>query len=221
MKIREYYETQEFAEIANISLKTLSRLKKQLLQDNPKTKKVKYKSKPFKYHYTLLKKYLSPSAYNLFLENKSLRNTIKCLKQPDTLAHKLFQMDWTWWCTIAYKEELSADSCSRHMDTFYNQIENVYGENTDLRIYYTTESFSSQEGHHNHFVMNVSDISQHYSIKQDLESYFKGNRIDIQKYDEELPCIFYSEKQGLKGINWNIYGNNLTQEGIKYEVKSK
>jgi hypothetical protein len=216
MIFKEYLNTQEFAQIAGITVKTVGRLKKEILKRNPNTTKINTKKRPHKLHHSLLKEYLSPEVYEVFLENKSLRNTIQCLRQTDSMGYKMFQLDWTWWCTVSYKDEFTPDQCRCRMDGFYHHILDKFGNNTNIRMYYTTESFNSRQGNHNHFVFDVTDPKLHFIVKQELEEYLKGNRIEVKKYDESLPCIFYSEKEGLKGTAWDIWGNNLEADGLRY-----
>ncbi|MFY0602590.1 MAG: hypothetical protein JXQ93_01475 [Flavobacteriaceae bacterium] len=217
MKFREYYNTKEFAELANKNEKTIRRLKKRLIENKPKTRLV-LEGKPDKYHYSLLRRYLSPRIYQIILDNKSYTNTIRCLKKTDTLEYKLFKMPWKWWCTASYSRELNRGICRDVMTKFYNQIEGKYGEKTKLRMFYTTESFSYRdEAHHNHFVIDVSDSKYHYSIKKELENYFRNDRLYIENYDEYKPCIFYCGKENLNGTAWDILGNDLKTDGICYD----
>lgn len=216
MIFKEFYTTQEFAELAKIVPKTVRRLKDKILKQNPITGKIKHSKKPYKFHHSLLKEFLSPNIYSLILENKSLRNTIKCLRETDSLGYKLFQLDWTWWCTVAYKYEFTSDQCRMQMDEFYKHVEEKFGSETGLRMYYTTESFDNRQGNHNHFVFNVTNPKMRYTLKNELEDFLGKNRLDVKKYDAELPCIFYSGKEGLQGTAWDIWGNNLKEDGVKY-----
>lgn len=218
---KEYYDTQEFAVLAKKSEKTLGRLKEKLLKENPSTKKVRHKSKPHKFHHSLLKQYVSEEMYSLILRCKSMANTIKCLKRTASLEHKLFKLDWTWWCTVAYRYEMSAEQCRTQMDSFYEHITCAYGDSSYLRMYYTTESFNTREGNHNHFVLHVSNPELQYVVKKELENYFQNERLDVQDYDDNLPCIFYTGKEGHRGTAWDLFGNNLTHDGLQYEDKGK
>ncbi len=220
MILKEYYETKEFAKLANVSEKKIYRDKEKYLLKNPNTKKIKHKSKPYKFHHSLLKDYVSEEVYGIILKAKSQNNTILCLKKTDSLGYTLFKMDWTWWCTVAYKNELTGDACRNVMDNLYKTIEDKYGDLSHLRMFYTTESFSTKEGHHNHFVFNASNPDVHYAIKQDIVNLIGKDRHEIETYDETQPCIFYSCKEGLQGTGWDIYGNNLAEDGKAYENKS-
>ncbi|WP_271768767.1 hypothetical protein [Aquimarina algiphila] len=217
MKFKKYYATEEFARLANKDKRTIKRLKKKLITKNPNTNLV-IAGRPDKYHHSLLKKFLSPSIYNIIMNNKSLLNTIRCLSKTDTLEYKLFKMPWKWWCTVSYANELHSNACRDTMNKLYDYIESKYGNKSELRMFYTTESFSCRdEGHHNHFVLDVSEEKYHYSIKKDIEKFLEGNRIYIEKYDELKPCIFYCGKEGLYGTDWDILGNNLKQNGVDYD----
>ena len=217
MEFKNYYVTKDFAKLANKNQKTIKRLKKDLIKNNPNTKLV-IEGRPDKYHYSLLKNYISPRIFKIILDNKSYLNTIKCLKRTDSLEHKLFKMPWKWWCTVSYSNELSKNSCRDVMDKTYHFLENKYGAESSIRMFYTTESFSNRdEAHHNHFVLDVEDANYHYSVKKDLENLFDDNRIHVEKYDDYKPCIFYCTKEGMNGTDWDILGNNLIEDGINYE----
>ena len=217
MKFKEYYETEEFAKLVNRDKKTIRRLKKNILSKYPNSNKI-IQGRPDRYHHTLLKKFLSSDIYQIILDNKSLCNTIRCLKKTDTLEYKLFKMHWNWWCTVSYANELSRDRCRDEMDKLYNYLEHKYGGYTHLRMFYTTESFSNRdEAHHNHFVLDISESKYHYLIKKDIERIFKKDRIHIQEYDEFKSCIFYCGKEGLNSTHWDLLGNNLKNEGIQYD----
>ncbi len=216
-KFKEYYSTNEFASIANLSTKTLTRLKKELIAENPNTLKVKrINGNGNEYHHSLLKRYISPEIFDILLSNKSLRNTISCLKRENTIEHYLFHMPWTFFGTVAYKNELSEDLCFDTMSKVYNTIENIYGDKTIIRMFFTTESFTSAEGNHNHFVLYISNNKLAPKIEMDIKTMLDGNRIHLDSYDDQRPCIFYSGKEGLKGVNWDILGNNLSKDGVEF-----
>ena len=220
MRLKNYYETKDFARLANVTSKTLGRLKERILKENPHTAKIKHGSKPHKFHHSLLKEYLSPDFYKVMLDNRSLRNTISCLRDSDSLGYRLFKMEWTWWCTVSYQQELPASACRIFMDDLYNQLEMKYGDRCVLRMFYTTESYSVRDGNHNHFVLYVSEPSLHFEIRQEMLAIIGANQFDIQKYDEEKPCVFYSCKEGMSGTEWDLWGNNLKEEAANYENQS-
>ena len=62
-KIKNYYSTQQFASLANVSTKTLGRLKKALLNINPETSDVIMKWNKNYYHFTILKQFVSEEVY--------------------------------------------------------------------------------------------------------------------------------------------------------------
>lgn len=106
------------------------------------------------------------------------------------------------------------------MDDLYSQLEAKYGDRCKLRMFYTTESYSVRDGNHNHFVLYVDNPDWHFAVRQDMLTIIGGNHFDIQKYDEDKPCIFYSCKEGMNGTEWDIWGNNLTEDGIQHENQS-
>ena len=214
-KFKEYYDTNEFSSLSNTSIKTLGRLKKRLITENPATRKVIAEKGMNMYHHSLLKEFVSNDIFEILLTNKSLRNTIECLKRVGTLEHYLFHMTWTWFGTVAYKYDLSSDVCFKTMHNIYNALESTYGNKTDIRMFFTTESFSSaKDGNHNHFVLSVSNNKLIPLIEKDIKAMLEGNRIHLVDYDDKQPCIFYNGKEGLQGADWDILGNNLGKEGI-------
>lgn len=94
-------------------------------------------------------------------------------------------------------------------------LEDKYGNSTEIRLFYTTESFTVRDGNHNHFVLYISNPELHYAVKKDMTEYIGTNITDIKPYDEDLPCIFYSSKKGLEGIAWDILGNDLKKDGLE------
>lgn len=65
-EFKNYYDTNQFALLANVSIKTVGRLKKELLANNSGTDEVYNKRNRNYYHYSLLKKFMSADMYELY-----------------------------------------------------------------------------------------------------------------------------------------------------------
>ena len=66
MMLKNYYNTKQFAELANVSSKSLARLKKELIETNPETVAIIQKSNKNYYHYSLLEKFVSGDVYEIY-----------------------------------------------------------------------------------------------------------------------------------------------------------
>ena len=153
-------------------------------------------------------------------ENKSMKNVITCLMDKDTLQMRLWYMDWSYFITVAYKVERNKKSCYRMMHGIFDTLIERYGDQTDIRIFYTTEPFVNRKGYHNHFVIDISNKSLVEVILDEISLYFEYDRIDYRLYDPYKAGLFYMVKNGLHGEDWDILGNNLKNEGEKYLTQS-
>ena len=143
-------------------------------------------------------------------ENNSMRNLIDCLVDKDSLQYRLWQMEWDFFFTIAYKVDRSKKSCFKQMHTLYEEIIKCFGEVTDVRIFFTTEPFKNREGYHNHFVLYIQNKKLHEEIIEFIQDHFKYDRLDHKIYDRYKAGLFYSSKEGLVNEDWDLIGNNLS-----------
>lgn len=151
----------------------------------------------------------------LELENNSMRNIIDNLMDRDSLQTKLWEMDWSFFGTIAYSSDLSKKVCYRLMCSMYEKLEKKYGDETEIRLFFTTEPFRLRDGHHNHFVIYMSSAMCAGQIIDDIEDFFNYDRVDLVAYDKYKAGLFYMTKQGLVNEDWDILGNNLTKDGVE------
>jgi len=156
----------------------------------------------------------------LRLENKSMRSVIEYLVDKDSLASRLWEMEWDFFITVAYKSDRTKNSCFRQMNMIFEELEKVYGDKTEIRMFFTTEPFSSRSGHHNHFSLYVSNKKLHEEIIWMVQDFFNYDRVDIKKYDKFQAGLFYMTKGGLINEDWDLLGNNLIAKGTNYENKS-
>lgn len=150
----------------------------------------------------------------LELENNSMRSIIDNLMDRDSLQTKLWEMNWTFFGTIAYSSDLDKKVCYRLMCTMYNELESKYGDAIDLRLFFTTEPFKVRNGYHNHFVIYTSNSFYAESIAEDIREFFSYDRVDIVGYDKYKAGLFYMTKEGLVNEDWDILYNNLDDDKL-------
>lgn len=95
------------------------------------------------------------------------------------------------------------------INAIYEQLENKYGIDTDLRLFFTTEPFNNRKGYHNHFVLYVKDVKLREQIVSEIKEFFSYDRVDVGIYDRFKAALFYISKEGLVNEDWDILGNNL------------
>lgn len=148
----------------------------------------------------------------LRLENQSMRNLIDCLVDKDSLQYKLWQLDWDFFFTIAYKSDRNKKSCFRQMHSMYESLISKYGDETGIKIFFTTEPFTNRIGYHNHFVLHVENKKLHQQIVEEIQNYFSYDRVDCGVYNKYKAGLFYVSKDGLVNEDWDIIGNNLGKD---------
>lgn len=207
-----YYDEKQFKVKAKTSRSTLYRFYKK----NPELKtetKLEGKRLYPEYH---LKYFNSEIMFDenkvLQLENQSMRNLIDCLVDKESLQYKLWQMNWDFFFTIAYKADRNKKSCFRQMHAVYEKIVNKYGDRTEIRLFFTTEPFTNRVGYHNHFILYVEDKKLHEEVVLLIQEYFSYDKTDVKKYDRYKAGLFYASKEGLINEDWDILGNNLKTE---------
>lgn len=141
------------------------------------------------------------------LENKSLRNLITCLADKDTLQKTFWDMDWSFFVTVAYRAERNKKSCFRLMHLLNDQLTDKYGDETRLRMFFVTEPFANRNGYHNHFALYVENKKIEPQICDYIRKFFEYDRVDIAAYDMFQAGIFYMTKEGLQGDDWDILKN--------------
>ena len=137
-------------------------------------------------------------------ENQSMRNLIDCLEDKSSLQYTFWQMEWSFFFTVAYKLDRQKNSCFKQMHGVYDYLLTKYGNATDLRIFFTTEPFNNRKGYHNHFAIYVEDKRLHEQIVADIKDYFNYDRVDFGIYDRYKAGLFYMSKDGLNGEDWDF-----------------
>lgn len=148
----------------------------------------------------------------LRMENQSMRNLIDCLVDKNSLQYRLWQLDWDFFFTIAYKSDRNKKSCFRQMHSIYETLISKYGDETGVRIFFTTEPFTNRTGFHNHFVLHVENKKLHQQIVEEIKHHFSYDRVDVGIYDKYKAGLFYVSKDGLVNEDWDVLGNNLGKE---------
>lgn len=148
-------------------------------------------------------------------ENSSMKNLINCLMDRNSLSTRLWYLDWSFFFTIAYQTDRNKRSCFRQMHGLYEYLDNKFGEETNLRVFFTTEQFIDRVGYHNHFVIHIINEKLHQEIVAEIQNYFEYDRVDVTNYDKFKAGLFYVAKTGLVNEDWDILGNNLKEDGLK------
>ena len=145
----------------------------------------------------------------LHQENKSMRNLIDCLDNKDPFPQTLWNMNWSFFFTVAYKLDRKKESCFRQMHGLYDFLLDKYGNDTTLRMFFTTEPFTNRKGYHNHFVIHIENRKLHEQLTTDIQEYFSYDRIDVSVYDKYKAGLFYMSKDGLNGDDWDFINSNI------------
>lgn len=150
----------------------------------------------------------------LRLQNQSMKNLINGLMDRESLSTRLWYLDWNFVFTVAYKLERNKLSCYRKMSGLYEMLEKEYGEETTIRLFFTTEPFADRKGYHNHFVVQIGNKKLHERVVETIKDYFNYDRVEAGVYDKYKAILFYVAKEGLVNEDWDIMGNNLEQDGF-------
>lgn len=144
------------------------------------------------------------------LENKSLRRLIDCLADKETIPATFWNLDWSFFFTVAYRLERNKKSCFRMMTAMFEELNQKYGDSSDLRLFFTTEPFTNRKGYHNHFVIYVEDRKFQAQVMNDIQNYFESDRVDFSVYDKYKAGLFYMSKEGLENEDW-YFETNMVQ----------
>lgn len=207
-----YESINDFVRRANTSRTTMHRFYKKypdLFGETIKKKIRRYIPKIHDRYFS--RELLIDEVRNLERENDSMRKIIDHLMDRDSFQAKLWEMGWTFFGTVAYASDLDKKTCYRLMAAMYKELEDKYGDVIDIRLFFTTESFKFRNGHHNHFVIHISNTMYAESIAEDIRTFFSYDRVDIVAYDKYKAGLFYMTKEGLVNEDWDILYNNLEE----------
>ena len=141
-------------------------------------------------------------------ENKSMKNLIDGLMDKESLCRTLWDMDWTYFITVAYKADRNKKSCYRMMDALYEHLVTTFPKAT-IRMFFTTEKFTNRDGYHNHFTLYASNDYYQWIIQETIKDFFQFDRTDIAYYDPYKAGLFYIAKDGLVNEDWDLFGSDL------------
>jgi hypothetical protein len=140
-------------------------------------------------------------------ENQSLRNLIDCLVDKDSLQYRLWEMDWTYFVTVAYKLERDKKGCFHQIHSLFNHLNKKFGYDSTLRLFFTSEPFTNRTGYHNHFVVYVENKHLIEDVYNEIFKFFQYDRVDVKKYDRYKAGLFYISKDGLHYDDWDYIDN--------------
>lgn len=141
-------------------------------------------------------------------QNKSMRNLIDCLMDKNSLQQTLWYMDWSFFGAVAYKAERNKKSCFRMMNALFNDLVEKYGDETGVRLFFSTEPFTNRKGYHNHFVIYIEKKRFHDLVMNSIYEFFYSDRVQLDLYNKYEAGIFYACKDGLINEDWDILLTN-------------
>lgn len=122
------------------------------------------------------------------------------------LQYTLYQKQWSWYGTVAFKVDRGKKFCYHQMSQLFDHLNNLFGK-IGLRIFFTLEPFNWRDGMHVHFILNVRNTSKQAEVINELNNYFKGNRVYLEPYDKYQAGIYYISKMGFQNEDWDILGD--------------
>lgn len=157
--------------------------------------------------------------YKLLQEQRSrdkhriacMKKMLKCLKDKGSMAYRLWDMDWTIIGTVSYKLDRSRNSCFNTMESYYKALVGRFGKRTDIRFFFTTETYEARDAYHNHFVVYLKDTTLWREVEKFTKDYFKYDRVECERYIAEQAWLFYMTKEGIEGTDWNIHYTDKTE----------
>ena len=213
----KYVNVDVFAKKVNKSRRTIFRFYEKKPELKNETKKKNKRLIPMEHL-----KYWNPEL--LYDENKLIadndrkkKNLLDYLHRNDKpIANFFWRFDWTFFIGINYKDERSKDYCISMMNLLYDSLNEKFGNETKLRILFSTEAFEGRNyGHHNHVVLYVQNKKFRKLIEKDVIKFFMNDRVYVDDYDMYKGGIHYMLKEGTQGVDWGVNGNNLEEEGIR------
>jgi hypothetical protein len=132
----------------------------------------------------------------------------------NSLSTQLWNLEWSFFCTVAYSADRNKKSCFKQMHGLYEHLSTKFGDDTALRMFFTTEQFTNRTGFHNHFVLNIGNRKLHNEVLNEIKLYFSFDRVDLSPYDQFKAGLFYASKEDLVNEDWDIIGNNLKSDGM-------
>lgn len=142
---------------------------------------------------------------------KCMKKLLECLRNKDSLAYRLWYMDWTLIGTVSYKLDRSRNSCFNQMKAYYKALTKEFGNRTEIRIFFTTEEYDTRSGHHSHFALNLSDPTLNKEVTQFTSEFFKYDKVECERYMSHKAWLFYISKEGIQRTDWDIQYTDPTE----------
>lgn len=220
-ELKRYYTNNELSEITGKCIKTIERARKRIYKEDQKRppkerlypRLVRRKKKLYKYHHEFLKELMSDFQYKNLTEIRQLQNTVRCLSgNGRSFEAQLSRLNWNYFVTITYPYPQNEDKCGSVMRRLADTMD-LYRFDGDYRMFFTTEPFTTTKGYHNHLVVKL-DNSNEQDVRNLIAYESSKGKVDVKRYNPFKAGVFYITKEGLNGINWDIIGSNLDQDGI-------
>ena len=201
--MKEYLKRKDFLKKARISKSKFYRDKIGLIDKYKHYEKPLFKKivKEVKIHHILLQEYVDDYWVKLESLNNKQQNIINIFKNPNSIEKHLLKHDWKIFATVSPKHDWTEEQCRNQMSKLFELIKDI---NDEVKLFWTSEPFTNRSGYHNHFLIEFSDDNNYLVVKEKVKKYFKGNKVDVQKYDNTKLGAFYICKKGLNGESWDI-----------------
>lgn len=137
-------------------------------------------------------------------ENRQMKNLLDCLVDRNSMPSVLYGMEWSLFITVSYRAERNKKSCFKQMHGLYDSLQLKYGNDTSVRMFFTTEAFTNRVGYHNHFVLHAENKKLLEEITKDITTYFRYDIVDVEPYNRYEAGLFYISKGGLQNEDWDF-----------------
>lgn len=199
-----YHTKEEFIEFAKVSRSTVDRFYREYTELGNERKDVgKRKEIPASHLKYFDKDLMIKNDQEKDKKIKNLQKIIWLVRDENSLASKLWHRDWVFFGTISYNLEFTKSTCYNKMVKMFNQLKNDLDDDSELELFFTTESYSVRDGNHNHFVINcnIHNVTQ---VDKFIKDHHKSHRVDLERYNPEEAGLFYIIKDGTEGTDWDI-----------------
>ena len=198
----KYYTKEEFIEKSKVSCSTIDRFYRQYSEIGNERKEVgKRKDIPESHLRYFDRNLMIKSDQEKDKKIKNLQKIIYLARDKNSLAAKLWYMDWVIFGTVSYRTDYTKDTCYNKMVKMHDQLKNNL-DDSDLKLFFTTESYDVRGGNHSHFVINCN-YQNINKVNQFIETHFNWDRVLLAEYTPEEAGLFYIIKDGLQGTDWD------------------
>ena len=167
-------------------------------------------------HLTLLtKSNIYAKALALGEQTFQMKRLVTMLTEANSAQSKIYQLHWNFSGSIFFKQIVNEKYCYDEMQRAFDFLVKLNGNSLGLKIFFALEFFLSKNGPHVHFLLKVGKQILLEPVKEQMKKFFGAKQIDFKAYDKYDAKIYQLSKEGTRGQDWNILGD----ESFKYKVK--